>query len=246
MNPKARGLLWPAVAAALAFVLLLGLGYWQLRRLAWKEALIARIETRARDTAGDLPPRAAWPTLSREDYEFKHVRLVGEFDLAHEALVYSPPPRDFGVEPGYLVLNPFMLEGGGVVLVNRGFIPRSYASNDARKHSPLGRVTLTGIMRAPQSRNVFTPADSPERGLWFTSDPVKIAQSLGLAEAAPFTVALDVAQTPSPAPQGMPQPFASDLNLVNNHFSYAVTWFGLAAALAVIFLVYARSALKAT
>jgi surfeit locus 1 family protein len=244
MNPKARGLLWPAVAAALAFTLLLGLGFWQLRRLTWKEALITRIETRANKPPVELPPHNVWPRLSSGDYDFEHVRLSGHFDLAREALIFSPPPKDSGVEPGYLVLNPFVVDNGGVVLVNRGFIPQSYAQNDARKNSPQGHVTLTGLMREPQSRNFFTPADDPERGVWFTSDPVKIAQSLGLGEAAPFTIALDPAEAQTLVPDGLPRPFASDLNLVNNHFSYALTWFGLAGALVVIFLVYARGALK--
>jgi surfeit locus 1 family protein len=244
MNPRARGLLWPAVVAALAFSLLLGLGFWQMRRLAWKEALIARIETRANKPVVELPPHKLWPTLSSNDYDFEHVRLSGNFDLAREALIFSPPPRDMGVEPGYLVLTPFVVDNGGVVLVNRGFIPQSYARSDARKHSPQGHVTVTGLMRAPQPRNLFTPDDDPERGLWFTSDPAKIAKSLSLSEAAPFTVTLDPQGAPDRLSHGLPQPFASEPNLANNHFSYALTWFALAAALAVTFLFYAHGALK--
>ena len=98
------------------------------------------------------------------------------------------------------MIAPFLLTSGGVVLVNRGFIPQSYAKSDARKHSPQGDVTLTGVMRAPQSRNYFTPADDPEHGLWFTSDPEKIAKSFGLSEAAPFTVVLDPTIRVLPSP----------------------------------------------
>ena len=246
MMSKARRLLWPTVAAALAFLLLIGLGFWQLRRLAWKEALISRIETRAHNLPMELPPRDAWSSLSPSDYDFNHVRLTGRFNFAHEALIYSPAPKDFGVEPGYLVITPFLLTSGGVVLVNRGFIPQSYEKGDARKHAPQGDITLAGVMRAPQSRNYFTPADDPEHGLWFTSDPEKMAKSFGLSEAAPFTVVLD-SDDPRPSlSDGRPHPFTSDLDLANNHFSYAMTWFGLAAALVLMFVLYARGGLKST
>lgn len=246
MMLNARGLFWPMVAVALAFLLLIGLGFWQLQRLAWKEALISRIETRAHNLPMALPPPDAWSSLSPSDYDFNHVRLQGRFDFAHEALIYSAAPKDFGVEPGYLVITPFLLANGGVVLVNRGFIPQSHAKRDVRKHEPQGDITLTGVMRAPQSRNYFTPADDPEHGLWFTSDPEKIAKSFGLSEGAPFTVVLEPDDRRSSLSDGLPHPFASDLDLANNHFSYAMTWFGLAAALILMFVLYARGRLKST
>lgn len=245
MTAKLRGLLWPAVAAGLAFLLLIGLGSWQLRRLSWKQALISRIETRAQLAPVDLPPRTAWPTLANDDYDFRHVRISGRFDPTREALLYSNSPAGFRPEPGYFVLAPFELEEGGVVLVNRGFIAASEAHNSARRSWPERRQTIIGLMRAPQSRNPFTPADDPERGVWYTSDPEKIAESQGIAGAAPFTIVLDPPGQGAPeAAGGLPRPVASGVDIVNNHLSYAVTWFGLAAALIVVFLAYARSSLQ--
>jgi surfeit locus 1 family protein len=245
MSAKWRRLLWQAAAVGLVFLLLVGLGFWQLQRLAWKEALIERIETRAQLAPLDLPPRTAWPTLASDDYDFRHVRMSGRFDPIREALLFSSSPAGFRPEPGYFVLAPFELEEGGVVLVNRGFIAASEAHNSARRSWPEGRQTIIGLMRAPQSRNLFTPADDPERGVWYTSDPQKIAESQGIAGAAPFTVVLDPSeQGASEAAGGLPRPVASGVDIVNNHLSYAVTWFGLAAALIVVFLAYARSSLQ--
>jgi len=243
MNSPTRELFWPGVAAALAILVLSGLGFWQLRRLAFKEASIAKIETRAKGAPIELPPRGQWAALSSEDYDYQHVWLAGSFDLAREALIYTAPPRDFGAEPGYFVLTPFRLDAGGIVLVNRGFIPQSAVANDARKQSPQGPQTLKGLMRAPQSRNMFTPEDDPERGQWFTSDASKIARHFKLREVAPFTVVLD--RDPlSPGFEGAPRPPVSVPEIVNNHFSYALTWFALAGGLAVLFIVYARSVLN--
>lgn len=243
MNSRCRELFWPAVASAVAFLLLLGLGLWQLKRLAYKETLIATIAARASNAPSDLPAPDQWTALSSDDYDYRHVKFSGAFDLAREALIFSAPPRDFGVEPGFFVLTPFRLENGKIVFVNRGFIPQSAVTNSARKESPKGEVTLTGVMRAPQKRNLFTPEDDPERGRWFTSDAPKIARALELPDAAPFTVTLDE-DARAPVANGEPRPVASDVEVVNNHLSYAFTWFGLAAALAVIFILYARNVLK--
>jgi surfeit locus 1 family protein len=245
MSATLRGLLWPAVAASLASLLLMGLGIWQLQRLAWKEALIERIESRAQLAPVDLPPRAEWPSLASEDYDFRHVRMSGRFDLHHEALLFSTSPAGFGPEPGYYVLAPFDLEGGGVIFVNRGFIAASKARDAARRSPPETPQTITGLMRPPQTRNLFTPADDPDHGMWYTSDPQKIAQSRGIAGAAPFTVVLDPpGEDARDATGEFPRPAASGMDIVNNHLSYAVTWFGLAAALIVVFLAYARSSLQ--
>jgi surfeit locus 1 family protein len=246
MTPAQRGLFGPAVASSLAFLLLIGLGSWQLRRLAWKEALIERIETRAHLAPADLPTKGVWPGLASDDYDFCHVRMTGRFDPAREALVFASPPAGFRPEPGYFVLTPFELKEGGVVLVNRGFIAASNAPESARRRETRGEATITGLMRGPQLRNIFTPPDDPERGVYYTSDAKRIAQSLQIAEAAPFTVVLDPpGEGAAAAAAALPRPVSTEVNVVNNHLSYAVTWFGLAAALLGVFVAYARSRLRA-
>ncbi|MBI1868694.1 MAG: SURF1 family protein [Methylocystis sp.] len=244
MNARLRALGWPALCTAAAAVLLVSLGAWQLRRLSWKEALIARLETRARAEPGALPPRSQWPGLRADDYEYRHVRAAGRFDLDREALIFSKPPAGGGPEPGYLVLTPFVLDDGGVVLVDRGFLPSSKTGTDLRRREPAGAVTIAGLLRAPQARNAFTPADAPEKGVWYTSDPLKIAASLQIADAAPFSIDLDAPAAPTRGADGLPRPSPVDAEISNNHLAYAVTWFGLAVAVAGVFAVYAYGALK--
>jgi len=56
-----RGLVWPALVALAGIAVLISLGVWQLHRLAWKEALIARIEARGKAPPAPLPPaRGHW------------------------------------------------------------------------------------------------------------------------------------------------------------------------------------------
>jgi surfeit locus 1 family protein len=248
MTPRARALQWPAISAGLALCLLCSLGFWQLRRLAWKEALLARIEQRVNAPAVAPPSRERWAALAPEDYDYARVTLQGRFAPAQSApvknvLIFSQPPEGFGLEPGYLVLTPFALSGGGVVLVDRGFIAASKAKAGLRE-APGGETALTGVLHAPQARNLFTPADTPEAGVWYTRDASLIAAALHIDNVAPFTLTLDVTLGAAPA-EGAPRPVpGGGPEIANNHLSYAITWFGLAIALVAVFALYARAALR--
>lgn len=241
MSRAARALLWQAMAATLAFAILVSLGAWQVRRLGEKEALIARVEARAHVAPAELAPRARWAALAPADYEFTHVRASGHYLDGGDALIFMKPPEGFGAEPGYMVVTPFALSAGGVILVERGFAPASRTTDAAGRAPPPGEIEISGLLRAPQTRNIFTPADTPGNRVWFTRDPAAIALALGLGEAAPFTLALEA---PSGAGRnGFPRLVAAAPEFVNNHLSYAFTWFSLAAALVVVFALYARGKL---
>jgi len=241
MSPGARALFGQGIAAALAFALLVGLGVWQVRRLGEKEALIARIEARARAAPQTVPARAKWSALTPADYEFAHVMAEGRYIPGGNALIFMKPPEGFGLEPGYMVVTPFALASGGEVLVERGFVPASKAEDSALRAPPAGETTLTGLLRAPQTRNFFTPPDAPAQLTWFTRDPSAIANALKLEGAAPFTLALEAPS--SAGASGFPRLVPSAPEFSNNHLSYALTWFALAVGLLVVFVLYARGRL---
>ncbi|HEY0147043.1 MAG TPA: SURF1 family protein, partial [Methylovirgula sp.] len=225
-----KGLVVPLLFAFAATALLVGLGVWQLHRLTWKEGLIARIAARGAAAPQKLPNPASWPRLKPEDYEYQHVALRGRFDNAKEVLVFDTSgPGDVG--PGYLVLTPLILASGDQVIVNRGFVPAALAAKSARPKTEIeGDVTVTGLMRPPQSRNFFTPADDPAKGLYFTRDPLAIAAHSGLAHAAPFVVDQDKTAIAG----GWPAGSLNGVNIPNNHFEYALTWFGIAGGLWIV------------
>ncbi|GLI94445.1 SURF1 family protein [Methylocystis echinoides] len=242
MTPAARALVGPGVATAVAFALLMSLGFWQVRRLAEKEALIARVESRAQAAPTPAPPQDRWGALIPADYDFSHVTARGHYLPGRDALVFMKPPEGFGLEPGYMVLTPFALDSGGVALVERGFAPLSKVDDEAGRVPPAGETEIAGLLRGPQSRNMFTPADTPQRRIWYTRDPAAMAATLGLAGAAPFTIALE---TPSSqGPNGYPRRVPVAPEFPNNHLTYALTWFSLAAALLVVFGLFARGRLS--
>ena len=228
--------MWPAAVTCVATAILVLLGVWQLHRLVWKEGLIAAIETRANAAPQPLPPIAEWPKLRPEDYEYRHVSATGTFENDKEALVFRPSGGRAGKEPGYHVLTPLRLKSGGYVIVNRGFVPLARKDQSSRLAGlTQGETEVTGLMRQPEARNFFTPADDPASGHYFTRDPILIAKHFGLAPAAPFTIDADATS----GPRGWPNGGATVRDLPNNHLSYALTWFGLALTLIGVFAALA-------
>ena len=237
MIARLRPLVAPALLTLLASGMFVGLGIWQLRRLAWKETIISTIEARTKVAPVPLPRPSTWPTLNPTDYEYRRVILTGTFANDEETPVFRGGPEG----AGYLVLTPLRLSDGGVVLVNRGWVPSERKNKSSHlAGDPDGAVTIVGLMRGPEPRNAFTPADDPETRTYFTRDPNEIARHLGLRDAAPFTVDADAA----PNPGGWPRGGATVLDIPNNHFSYAMTWFGLALGLLGVFIGLAWKSLS--
>jgi surfeit locus 1 family protein len=228
--------------AVLAFAVLVGLGTWQLERRAWKEALIATLTARLAAPPTDLPPPQAWDGLDPATYEFRRVKVRVTFPRPDQALIYTVGSslRPDVKGPGHWVLALAQVPGGQV-LVNRGFVPRQNPAAGTAPAPPSGPVELVGVLRWPESRGWFTPADEPGRNLWFTRDPTAIAAGKGWGPVAPFYLE----QESPAAPPGQPRVGPMRAGLPNNHLQYALTWYSLAVVLVIVFtsfLIRARRA----
>jgi surfeit locus 1 family protein len=219
-----------------AFVLLIGLGTWQLERKTWKEALIATLDERVGAEPVPLPPPERWPTLDPAKDEFRRVVFAATMPPGREALVYGAASavRPDVSGPGYWVFTPAALSDGTALVVNRGFVPEG--QQDPKTHvPPAGRIDLVGALRWPEPRGWFLPKDDPAHNLWFVRDPDAMAQAKGWGTVAPFYVELE---TPTGA---LPRAGRLKPTLRNVHLQYALTWFGLAAVLLAIFALWLRS-----
>jgi surfeit locus 1 family protein len=232
-----HGLLIPAL---LAFAVLMALGTWQIKRKAWKEGLIAALTTRLSAPPVALPPPASWPTLDRTNNEYRHVAFNAQFEAGQDALVYATatafrPDVDASGQ-GYWVFTPARLADGSLAVVNRGFVPKDVWDANAHAVAPIsGSVTITGVIRWPDERHWFTPNDDPVANLWFSRDPAAMAAAKGWVHASPFYVEQE---SPIP-PGGWPQPGKLVVRLRNEHLQYAMTWYGLALALVIMFVSWA-------
>ena len=160
-----------------------------------------------------------------------------EFLDGEEALVYTAgsPLRSDVKGPGYWVFAPARLAGGSIVLINRGFVPDDHKDLAMRAEGvPHGIVDVVGVMRWPEIRGSFTPADDPKKNVWYLRDSNSIATFKKWATAAPFYVDQE---SPTPA-GGLPKPGKLEVRLPDDHLQYAITWFGLALALAGVYVVW--------
>lgn len=220
----------PTLITVPALIVLLGLGGWQLQRLQWKETLIVRLQTRAEQTPAALPTGA----LEEEADEFRAVTVTGRFDHANEFYLVN---RSLNGNPGMHVLTPLLRnDGAGAVLVNRGWVPFDKVDPDTRAKGQIeGEVTVTGILRFPKGPGPFTPDNDVEKNDWFYIDLDRMEKIAG-ADFENYYLMSGDKDIPGDYPVGAQW----TLDVRNNHLQYALTWFGLAAALLIIYLAYAR------
>jgi cytochrome oxidase assembly protein ShyY1 len=235
-----RSLLLPAIAAAAAFAVLMALGVWQIERKAWKENLIATLAERISASPSPVPLRGEWQKLIPGTDEFRRVRLRALFDPKHEARVYSGGAglRDDVKGPGYFAFAPARLPDGSTVVVNRGHVDNPNPDASLKPVAvPADATEIVGVMRWPEQPGSFVAPHSDRQDLWFVRDHLAMAQRDGWGEVAPFYIEME-----SPAPAGgVPRPGRITVKLRNDHFGYAMTWFGLAAVLVGAFGFWFRS-----
>lgn len=203
--------------------LLLALGTWQVKRLSWKLDLIQQVEERAHAAPVDAPSPSQWASLTNPaEYEYRRVRLAGIFRHQDEVQVYTV--SDLG--PGYWVLTPLQRDDGSLVIVNRGFVPSDKRDPSTRLEGELpARVEIVGLMRAPETGGLFLRTNDPQNNRWYSRNIAQIADAKSLGTVAPFYV--DADETPNPG--GLPIGGKTMLVFPNNHLSYAITWYVLAA-----------------
>jgi surfeit locus 1 family protein len=224
---QTKGLIGFTALALASLAVLIGLGVWQIKRLHWKEGLIAEIEARSRDAPISLAEATASAKQGR-DPSYYRVRVEGRFHHDEERHLFSQAIADG--TPGWHVITPLETAQGDMVLVDRGFVPDSLKDPASRAAGQVGDVvTVTGIVRAPESQGLFIPDNEPEANRWFWRDLASMTRSMfpqGTKEVVPG---------------GWPEGGQTRLDLPNNHRQYAITWFLLAGALIVIYAVYVRS-----
>lgn len=197
--------------------LLLGLGVWQVRRLAWKQEILAEIESRIAAPPAALPGD---PDPDRDRY--LPVKVSGTIEAGEIHVLVST--RDAGA--GYRIIAPFLVDSdasagaadhGRRIMIDRGFV-RSESRDQPRQ---LGPATVTGNLHWPQETDSFTPEAEIDANIWYARDVPAMASAL---DTEPVLLVARSATDPGIRPlpvdaHGIP----------NDHLQYAVTWFSLAA-----------------
>jgi surfeit locus 1 family protein len=216
------------VFTALALAVMIGLGVWQLQRLAWKRELLAQVETLRTAPARDVGAMLDQAAEGR-DVAFIRVRATCP------GLASAPFVELYGLyegRAGSRLISACAIESGHyrTVLVDRGFVEDVISARPPVNPQSSEPVEIVGVLRAPEKATFATPPNQASR--WFSRDVAAMAAQLKAPDPAPVFL---MAETSSNPDWKALKPAPLPAQITNRHLEYAMTWFGLAAALAGVY-----------
>jgi surfeit locus 1 family protein len=243
--PQRKKLLLPTIFNLIGFIILCGLGIWQIQRLEWKTGIIEALNA---EYAKDASKNSISPSdLDRFEGHF--------FDDSRDKQTYIPPfavrgtvtgiynpdkqillgTRFYDNLPGKHVITPLQLEDGSWLLVNRGWVTQHWTSTDEiDPPMPGKKVTITGLLRKPSERNPFTPGNVPQKDEWFYPDAGEIAAAKHIREPVH---AYMMYEEKDDNLTDYPLAAATRPVLRNDHLQYAIFWFSMAGVLLIIYIL---------
>ncbi|PYB77919.1 SURF1 family protein [Rhizobium wuzhouense] len=210
--------------------ILLSLGTWQVNRLHWKESLLADIDERSHAPAVDVSDIAA-RLAAGEEIDYRHASASGRFLNDKERHFLAT----FDGQSGFYLYTPLEMADGRYLFVNRGFVPYDRKDPKTRPESLVeGEQTITGLARAKlnEKPSSLVPDNNEGTNIFYWKDLTRMAASTGLPEDRVLPFFLDADATPVAG--GLPKGGVTQVDLPNSHLQYAITWYGLAFALAAV------------
>lgn len=201
-----------ALVAAVVCVLL---AQWQDTRRATRDAEIDRIE--AHYSAPAVPLDEVLPETDSpfaEESEWTHVEATGTY-RTEDSTVARNRPKAGGA--GYWILVPFDVDGGGTLVVARGWAPGSGADATAAEAPPppAGTVRISAWLRPAQDGDPSENSETSVRAI----DPVLLEGGNAYAHAYGYLDAEDPA--PAEALDALPEPNTDP----GSHLSYTFQWY---------------------
>jgi len=223
-------LLW-AACAVLLFFTFVALGSWQVQRLHWKRALIARVDQRVHATVSDIPPPQHWQDLSAQSDEYRHVQVSGQFLYEFTTRVHAST----NLGRGFWLLTPLRTGSGAVIWINRGFI--AFSARPGPVAASPKPETITGLLRMNEPGGTVLNHNQPDLQQWYSRDIAAMSTKYQLTNTAPFFIDASAIPSSEACNTGLcaDQPVGG-LTVIafnNNHLVYSVTWFALALMVAL-------------
>lgn len=242
-----RSFPWLMIVLAIpALAILVSLGTWQVQRLAWKEDLLAKIDAQLDAAPIDVMTLAAQLSdgaLTQSGIDYLPAQATGSFNHEGEQHFFATHKG----ASGYYIYTPLELTApeGTVLLVNRGFVPFDLKEAGSRPSTLIGGIqSIRGLarQRLDEKPSFIVPDNDPDANIYYWKDLPAMAAQAGYGDETtvlPFFV--DAGFPDRPGQMGRwPVDGVTMINLPNNHLQYAITWYGLAATLVVIVIVFVR------
>jgi len=233
------------IVSVIAFAILAGLGVWQLRRLDETNLNRARLAALVH-----APSQALESVLARSgrNADLDHTRVSVRCEPSGSP---SPVTYRYSVPDGAVAWRLVMMcrlpgrQYDGIA-VDRGHVAALSGAMDPRAMSFSDPQAVTGVLRSLGGATLL--GDDMASGT-DTAHLIRVvdahtigemARLSGVKSPAPYYI---VVESEVPAPAGVtPAPVAEDVP--RDNFQYALTWFGLAAALAWVYAAMVWRRLK--
>ncbi|MGI4752549.1 MAG: SURF1 family protein [Janthinobacterium lividum] len=214
----------------ITFIILVSLGFWQLNRLKEKKLFLASMQENLTSPAIDL-------AKIQDNLPYHKVKITGHFLPDKDIYLYGR--RSMSSEKdGYYLVTPFKTDEDKIILVTRGWFSNrnkniiTQAIND-QPHE------LIGVTMPSEKTRSYLPANDIKNNVWLTLDLQEASKVLGLNLENFYLIeeSKDISNLDILLPLSINHLAA----IRNDHLEYAMTWFGLAASLVVIYVIYKRS-----
>lgn len=226
---------WPAVIILIVMAITIRLGFWQRDRAHQKEALNAQIMAFEHAPA----QRVGATPVALKDINFHRVIARGTFLPDQAVYLDNRPYMD---QPGFYVVMPMKLTGGGAVLVNRGWLPRNLSDRTGIEPfaTPAGEVEIEGVAR-PNASLAFElghGGSAPHEKIRQNLDVMSYAAETGLP-LQPFVI-----QQQNDTADKLVRDWPAPTLGVETNYGYMLQWWGMAAAALGFGLYAARRAAR--
>jgi surfeit locus 1 family protein len=201
------------------------LGSWQLDRAAVKQALQARAELAERESPVHIPLAPVAP----RSLDYRRVEAQGTFQ-PEMTILLDNRMRDGVV--GYEVITPLRLGPQMHVLVNRGWV-RAEPTRDRLPAvpTPVGVVQVEGLALPPLQRFLELSSQTVNGNVWQNLDVQRYAQRYAL------TLQPVMVQQRNDLGDGLVRAWPRPDARVDVHRAYALQWFTMSGAIAILYLV---------
>lgn len=203
----------------------LRLGFWQLSRADEKKNMIAQ------EQLWENKAPIEWPKGKQLPRQYQRLIIEGRYLGSIWLLDNQHHEHQFG----YHVLSPLLLADGGVVFVDRGWIPGAHGRRRVPDViNPSGLVHVRGMAYFPnQNQWVLGPnAEALSNHVTIIEKiDEKMLSHLLQKKVYPFIIRLDAREA-----HGFIREWAVVSMPPQRHLAYAVQWFAMAAIVLIIFL----------
>ena len=220
---------WFFILVIILLLVMINLGFWQLRRYHEKQQLLAEYDRHIE------APTLVWQDFLLKKQNFRRVKLTGHY-LKNKTLLLDN--RWHNNQLGYEVLTPFKIDNQEkYLLVNRGWVaaPRSRQQQPNIKSLP-SQQHLSGYVLKPAKPGFMLGENIEADKQWpLRIQQIKLSDIADVTQLNFYPYVLRLLPTDG-------NELIQDWRLVNitpaRHLGYAIQWFLMSLTLIIVYLIF--------